>query len=125
VTLGASIVEKHFTLARADGGPDAAFSLEPDEFKRMVDDIRVAEQALGRVTYERTPEEQNSLCFRRSLFVVADVRAGESFTSSNVRSIRPGFGLPPRFLPDVVGKQAAVDIGRGTPLSWDLVAGRG
>jgi len=125
VALGASIVEKHFTLARADGGPDAAFSLEPDEFARMVQDIRVAEQALGAISYERTADEQKSLCFRRSLFVVRDVRAGERFTDANVRSIRPGYGLAPRFLPDVVGKQAAVDIGRGTPLSWALVAGQG
>jgi pseudaminic acid synthase len=123
VALGAAIVEKHFTLSRADGGPDAAFSLEPAEFTRMVADIRQAERALGKVSYEPGPEESKSLCFRRSLFVVNDVRAGERLTEANVRSIRPGHGLAPRYMPQVMGKAAACDIARGTPLGWDLVAG--
>lgn len=123
VVLGASIIEKHFTLSRSDGGPDAAFSLEPTELARMVADIRQVEMALGKVSYERTPEEMKNLCFRRSLFVVRDVKAGETLTESNVRSIRPGHGLPTRYLQQVIGKKAARDIGRGTPLSWDLVGG--
>jgi pseudaminic acid synthase len=121
VSLGASIVEKHFTLRRADGGPDSAFSMEPAEFAQMVTEIRQAERALGKVSYERSAEEEASLCFRRSLFVVADVKAGEPFSLDNVRSIRPGHGLPPRFLPEVIGQVAAQDILRGTPLSWGLV----
>jgi pseudaminic acid synthase len=123
VALGASIIEKHFTLARADGGADAAFSLEPQEFKRMVDDIRTAEQALGTVSYERTAEEQKSVVFRRSLFVVENVRQGDAFTDMNVRSIRPGYGIAPRHLAEILGKRARTDIARGTPLAWDLVAG--
>lgn len=122
VALGAAIVEKHFTLSRADGGPDAAFSLEPEEFTRMVSDIRQAERALGTVRYEPGPEESKSLCFRRSLFIVENVRAGEALTEKNVRSIRPGHGLPPRHMTEVIGKVAARDIARGTPLAWDLVA---
>lgn len=125
VAVGASIVEKHFTLRRADGGPDAAFSMEPDEFAQMVTAIRQVEQALGQVSYERTEDESKNLCFRRSLFVVRDVKAGERFTPDNVRSIRPGYGLPPACLKEVLGKKAACDIQRGTPLSWDVVAGDG
>jgi N-acetylneuraminate synthase len=123
IALGAAIVEKHFTLARADGGPDAAFSLEPHEFRRMVDEIRVAEQALGAVSYRPTAREAPSRILRRSLFVVADVRQGEPFSADNVRSIRPGHGLHTRHLEQVIGRRAARDIARGTPLSWDLVAG--
>ena len=122
VALGASIVEKHFTLARADGGADSAFSMEPAELARMVSDLRQAEQAVGRVSYERSPAEQASLTFRRSLFVVEDVRKGEVFTVRNVRSIRPSGGLPPRELSKVLGRTAAADIPRGAPLSWDLVS---
>ena len=121
VAVGARLIEKHFTLRRADGGPDSSFSMEPDEFAQMVRDIRQVEKALGRVSYERTVDEQNSVVFRRSVFVVADVRRGEKFTPENVRVIRPGYGLHPRFLEVVLGKTASVDISRGTPLSWDLV----
>ncbi|HBO43493.1 MAG TPA: pseudaminic acid synthase [Planctomycetaceae bacterium] len=121
VALGAAIVEKHVTLSRADGGPDAAFSLEPDELARLVGDCRTAWQALGRVTYERTPGEQASAIFRRSLYVVVDMADGAAFNESNVRSIRPGKGLPPKHLPEVLGRQAARAIARGTPLTWDLV----
>lgn len=123
VALGAAIVEKHVTLARVDGGPDAGFSLEPDEFRRMVDEIRVAEQALGAVSYSPTSREEPSRILRRSLFVVADVREGEPFSAENVRSIRPGHGLHTRHLGEVIGRRAARDVERGTPLSWDLVAG--
>lgn len=121
VSLGASIIEKHFTIARADGGADSAFSMEPGEFANMVSEIRKVEQALGRVSYDRTREEQKNLCFRRSLFVVQDVKAGDAFTECNVRSIRPGHGLPPRFMNEVLGKRATRDVRRGTPMSWDLV----
>jgi pseudaminic acid synthase len=123
VALGASIVEKHLTIARADGGPDSSFSMEPDEFAKMVQGIRQVEQALGSVSYARTAEESKSLCFRRSLFVVRDMKAGEQFTKENVRPIRPGHGLQPRYLDEILGKKAACDIQRGTPISWDLIGG--
>ena len=123
VALGASIVEKHFTLSRGEGGPDATFSMEPDEFLAMVCGIRQVEQALGSVTYERTAEETKSLCFRRSLFVVKDMKVEETFTEQNVRSIRPGYGLLPRYLDEILWKKAARDIPKGTPLSWDLIGG--
>ncbi len=121
VALGACIIEKHFTLRRSDGGPDAAFSLEPDEFKAMVEAVRTAEKALGRVKYEVTEQEAASRVFRRSLFVVEDVKAGERFTENNVRSIRPGHGLPPKYLDVVLGARASRDIARGTPLDWNML----
>ncbi len=121
VVLGACIVEKHFTLSRSTPGPDAAFSLEPAEFKAMVDAIRTAERALGGVSYGPTSQEAKSLPFRPSLFVVRDVRAGAVFTGDNVKSIRPAAGLHPRFLSEVLGRHAARDIKAGTPLAWDLV----
>ena len=124
VALGASVIEKHFILARADGGPDSTFSMEPEEFAEMVKGVREAEQALGEVSYKRSQEETNSVCFRRSLFVVQDVKAGEKFTGKNVRVIRPGYGLPPRYWGDVVGRNSARDVPQGTPLSWDLIAGK-
>jgi len=122
VTLGACIVEKHFTLSRAVPGPDSAFSLEPHEFKATVEAVRVAEKALGEVRYEVTEHEVASRAFRRSLFVVKDVKAGEVFTEENVRPIRPGYGLHTRYLGEVLGRRAARDIERGTPMSWDLIA---
>jgi pseudaminic acid synthase len=122
VALGACLVEKHFTLSRDLPGPDSAFSLEPHEFKAMVGAIRIAEKAVGKVKYEVTRQEAASRVFRRSLFVVQDVKAGEVFTADNVRSIRPGHGLHTRYLDQVLGRRAARDIERGTPLSWDLVA---
>ncbi len=121
VALGACIVEKHFTLSRAVPGPDAAFSMEPQEFALMVEQIRIAEQALGAITYEIAEVEQRNRQFRRSLFVVKDLKAGETFNETNVRSIRPGQGLHTRHLGEVCGRRAAVDIVRGTPLSWELV----
>ncbi len=121
IALGACVVEKHFTLARADGGPDGAFSMEPHEFKQMVQDIRIVEKALGKVNYERTEKEQGSVCFRRSLFIVKDIKKGEKFTSENVRSIRPGHGLHTRYLDVILGKTAKSDFIKGTPLSWDMV----
>ncbi len=120
IALGATVIEKHFTLARADGGPDGAFSMEPSEFKQMIDDIRIVEKALGCVNYERTSKEQESVCFRRSLFAVKDIKAGEIFNTENIRSIRPGHGLHTRYLDMVLGKVAHKDITVGTPLSLDM-----
>jgi N-acetylneuraminate synthase len=121
VALGACIIEKHLTLRRSDGGPDAAFSLEPEEFKAMVDAVRVAEKALGRVNYEVTEKEAASRVFRRSLFVVKDMKAGEVFTEENVRSIRPGHGLTPKYLKTVLGRKASKDLTPGTPIIWKLL----
>jgi N-acetylneuraminate synthase len=122
VTLGASIIEKHFTLSRACAGPDGAFSLEPHEFKTMVEGVRTAERALGKVFYGMNPAEAKSRVFRRSLFVVNDIKAGELFTQQNVRSIRPGYGLHTRHLEEILGRAASRDVQRGTPLAWDMVA---
>jgi pseudaminic acid synthase len=121
VALGACIVEKHLTLSRSAPGPDSAFSLEPHEFKEMVDAIRVAEKALGEVHFGLSDKEKASRAYRRSLFAVEDIQQGEVFTDSNVRSIRPGNGLHPRHLTDVLGRSAARGIKRGTPLSWEFV----
>jgi N-acetylneuraminate synthase len=122
VALGASIVEKHLTLSRATPGPDSAFSLEPAEFKAMVEAIRTVERGLGRVHYGVTAREAASRVFRRSLFVVKDVAAGEVLTEENVRSIRPGHGLPPKHLPEVLGRRAARRLEKGTPLTWEVIA---
>jgi pseudaminic acid synthase len=121
VALGACIIEKHLTLSRSLPGPDSPFSLEPHEFKAMVDTVRVAEKALGNAQFGCGPKEEASRAFRRSLFVVADMEQGEAFTQANVRSIRPGNGLHPRHQAEVLGKTAARQIKRGTPLSWELV----
>jgi N-acetylneuraminate synthase len=121
MALGACIVEKHFTLSRSIPGPDSAFSLEPDEFKAMVEAIRTVEKALGQVQYGVSENEAKSRVFRRSLFVVKDTAAGEIFSEDNVRSIRPGHGLAPKYLNDVLGRQAALDIKCGTPLVWNLI----
>ena len=122
VALGASIIEKHFTLARADGGPDAAFSLEPQELKALVKGARTAFAALGSAEYGLAAAEQGNVMFRRSLYVVRDIAAGEPLTESNVRSIRPGYGLPPKHIDTVIGRSAARGIRRGTPLSFDLIS---
>lgn len=120
--LGATIIEKHLTLSREMPGPDSAFSLEPAEFKQMVEAVRTAGAALGSVSYGVTGEEEGSRVFRRSLFVVEDVAAGQPFTRQNVRSIRPGGGLHTRYLDDIIGRRASRDVPRGTPLSWDLIS---
>jgi N-acetylneuraminate synthase len=122
VALGACIIEKHFTLSRDEPGPDSAFSLEPHEFRAMVEGVRTAEKALGSVHYGLSGKDEASRVFRRSLFVVNDVREGGLFTQENVRSIRPGYGLSPKFLNSVLGRRAARDLARGTPLSWDLIS---
>lgn len=121
VALGARIVEKHITLSRSEPGPDSAFSLEPQEFKSMVDAVRVAEKALGEVHFGVSNKEASGRAFRRSLFVVENLKRDEPFTANNVRAIRPGHGLHTRHLEEVLGRHAARDIERGTPLSWDLV----
>ena len=123
VAIGACIVEKHFTLSKDIPGPDSAFSMEPHELKMLVKAIRIAEKALGRVCYEVTEREKASCVFRRSLFVVKDIKAGEVFTTVNVRSIRPGQGLAPKYLDEILGRTAITDIERGTPLTWDVVLG--
>jgi pseudaminic acid synthase len=121
VALGASIIEKHLTLARADGGPDSAFSLEPHELKTMIADCREAYVARGHGRLERPSSEAGQAVFRRSLYVVEKIAVGEPFTSRNVRSIRPGYGLPPKHLGEVLGRTAKQDLERGSPLSWDAV----
>ncbi|MGE5396029.1 MAG: pseudaminic acid synthase [Chitinophagales bacterium] len=121
VAMRACIVEKHFTLSRAIPGPDSAFSLEPHEFKAMVEAIRITEKAIGKVHYGVNEKEAKSKVFRRSLFVVKDVKAGEAFAEDNVRSIRPGYGLHPRYLGEVIGRKAKQDISAGTPLDWSLL----
>ena len=121
VALGACIIEKHIALSRSEPGPDRAFSLVPDEFKSMVEAVRLAEKALGEIHFGVSEKEASCRVFRRSLFVVENVKRGEFFTSENVRSIRPGHGLHTRHLPEILGRRAACDIERGTPLRWDLV----
>jgi sialic acid synthase SpsE len=120
--LGAKMVEKHLTLSRADGGPDGAFSMEPKEFKEMVDSIRIMEKALGQSEYELTEKQKKEHDGSRSLFVVKDVKAGEKITPDNVRSIRPAAGLHTMYYDEVLGKTAVCDIAKGTPLSWDIIS---
>lgn len=122
VALGACIVEKHLTLSRELPGPDSAFSLEPHEFRAMVEAVHEAERALGRVRYGASERELASRALRRSLYVVRDVKAGDPFTEENVRSIRPAEGLPPRFFDEVLGRRARRDVRRGEPMAWDLLA---
>lgn len=121
VSLGAQIIEKHFTLSRADGGPDAAFSLEPHELKSVTIGCKDAWSALGSETIDQAESERSNMQFRRSLYVVEDIAKGALVTENNVRSIRPGLGLLPKETPNVMGKRAAKDIKRGTPLSWDIL----
>ena len=121
VALGAGIIEKHFTLDRTDGGPDSAFILEPAELKRLVQDCRHAWEALGDAALGRAPEEEANRQFRRSLYVVRDVPEGTVLTAADVRSIRPGFGLPPKRLPEVLGRAAARDLKRGEPFAWEML----
>ncbi len=121
VALGACIIEKHITLSRSIPGPDSAFSLEPAEFADLVREVRVIEKALGKINYSPTKKEAASRAFRKSIFVVRDVRAGETLTKENVRVIRPADGMHPRHYEEVLGKSAARDIGKGTPMCFDLV----
>lgn len=119
--LGARVIEKHFILDRSLGGPDASFSLDEAEFTAMVKAVREAEKAIGKVDYTITPKMRNSRAFARSLFVVDDIKAGEVFTEKNIRSIRPGYGLPPKFLYKILGKKSKVDLQKGTPLSQEVI----
>jgi pseudaminic acid synthase len=121
VTLGAKVIEKHFILDRSIGGPDASFSLDEKEFTEMAKAIRDAEKAMGSISYELTEKLKASRKFSRSLFVVKDMKEGETFTEDNVRSIRPGFGMHPKYLKEIIGKRANKKIEMGTPLSWDLI----
>ncbi len=121
VALGARVIEKHITLNRSDGGPDATFSLESSEFREMVACIREVEMALGRVSYSISRSAKKSRVFLRSLFAIRDIHEGEELTEENVRSIRPGYGLHPKYLKDILGKRARCFIKKGTPLSWELI----
>ena len=124
VALGACLIEKHFTASRSAGGPDSVFSIEPVELRQLVESVRTLERALGKVCYEVTQEESKNLIFRRSLFSVANIKKGELLTEQNVRSIRPGNGLPPKHIWEILGRTATRHIPRGTPLSWDLIGAR-
>jgi pseudaminic acid synthase len=121
VALGATVIEKHFTLSRADGGVDSAFSMEPAEMAQLTTEIERAWLALGEVTYGPTEAEKASLQFRRSLYIVQDLKAGDVLSAENVRAIRPGLGLPPKFLEDVLGKPVRQNAKKGTPVSWALI----
>lgn len=121
VTLGANVIEKHFCMGREIENPDASFSMTPEEFREMVDDIRAAESAIGKPSYGVTKQEEGSMVFRRSVFVVKDVKAGEKFTSENVRIIRPGYGVKPKYLDDILGKTSDKDIEVGTPFDFTMV----
>lgn len=121
VTVGACIIEKHFTISRSFSSPDSTFSVEPQEFRWMVEAVRVAERSLGKVHYGVNTDEAKSRIFRRSLFVVRDMKMGDVFTEENLRSIRPGHGLSPRYLKDILGRRASRDIEWGTPMRWDFV----
>lgn len=121
VALGARIIEKHLILDKAIGGPDSSFSLDPQEFKQMVDSVREAEKALGQVDYSMSEKKKTNRLLGRSLFVVKDMSAGEKFTEENVRSIRPGYGLAPQYIGEVIGKEALSAIKKGTPLAWGMM----
>lgn len=119
VMLGASIIEKHFTLDRNGGGPDDSFSIEPAELRALCKDSKTAHAAMGCVDYKQKPSEKANIKFRRSLYVVHDLKAGERFSESHVRSVRPGYGIAPKYWDSVIGKRAACDLKAGQPLSWD------
>lgn len=121
IPMGSKVIEKHLTLKRSDGGPDGAFSMEPEEFRAMVDNIRMVEQAIGSESYELTEKQKNSREHSRSLFVVNNIKKGEAFTPNNVRSIRPGFGLHTKYYEEIIGKVSNADIEKGTPLTWEMV----
>ena len=122
VALGATVIEKHFTLRRADGGVDSAFSLEPEEMRALVLESERAWQSLGRVSYGPTEAEKKSLVFRRSMYIAKDMKAGDVLTPENLRCVRPGLGLPPKYYEQMLGKRVTRDVRRGTRASWDLIA---
>ena len=121
VALGATVIEKHFCLSRAEGGVDSAFSLEPEEMKILVKEANAAHQALGKISYGVSEQEKKSLQFRRSLYIVEDMKAGDIITEKNMRSIRPGLGLPPKYYDVLLGKKVKCDVKRGTALRWDMI----
>lgn len=121
VVLGATVIEKHFVLDRSEGGVDAEFSLEPDEFSALVQECKRAAVALGKVTYGGTDKEQASRKYRRSLYIAEDMQAGDIFTKSNLRSVRPGFGLEPKYLPMLLGKPVKKAAAKGTAMSWEYL----
>lgn len=121
VALGAKVIEKHFTISRQIENPDSSFSMEPQEFKQMVEDVRAAERAIGRISYDISEKEKESLIFRRSIFAVEDITEGNLLTEKNVKVIRPGYGLKPKYFDEVIGKRALKNIERGTPLSWSMI----
>jgi len=121
VALGATLIEKHFIMDRALGGPDAAFSMEPSEFEQMIKNVRDVEKALGKATLDLSPKSAKNREFARSLYIVEDVKSGEILSKSNVRSIRPGFGLAPKHINEILGKKAKSNLEKGTPLSWNLI----
>jgi len=121
VALGATVVEKHFTLSRDDGGVDSAFSMEPDELSALVQETERAWQAMGSVRYGPTEAERGSIQFRRSLYVAQDMRAGDVFTDENLRIVRPGLGLAPKHYDEFIGRRVTRDTPKGTPVAWDLV----
>ncbi|MCI0764705.1 pseudaminic acid synthase [Bacillus sp. TL12] len=121
IALGATVIEKHFTLSRADGGVDSAFSMEADELTSLVMETERAWQSLGKVYYGPTEMEKNSLKFRRSLYVAQDMKAGDVLTTENIKAIRPGYGLAPKYLPILLGKKVKKDVAKGTPVSWDFI----
>jgi len=120
IALGATVIEKHFTLSRADGGVDSAFSMEPDEMAQLVRECNAAWQALGEISYGPTEQEKKSMVFRRSLYIVEDMKKGDVITEKNMRCIRPGLGVPPKYYDVVLGKRVNQDIKRGTSVSWDM-----
>ncbi len=121
VALGATVIEKHFTLSRAGGGVDSAFSLEPEEMKNLVIESERAWQALGKINYAPTQKEKKSMQFRRSLYISNDMKVGEVFTEKNLRVVRPGYGLHPRYFETILGKKVSCDLKKGTPLKWELI----
>jgi pseudaminic acid synthase len=121
VALGATVIEKHFTLRRADGGVDSAFSLEPRELQSLVVETQRAWQGMGRISYGPSEAEKGSMKFRRSLYIAEDMKAGDIFTNKNLRAVRPGYGLPPKYYEFLLGKQVRQDVRKGTPVTWDLV----
>lgn len=121
VTQGATMIEKHFIMDHAIGGPDAAFSMDEAEFTQMVSDVRAAESAIGHVDYTLTPKQRSGREFSRSLYIAEDMKAGDTLTEQNLRSVRPGFGLHPKYLPELLGKQVNQDLKKGTRMSWELV----
>jgi N-acetylneuraminate synthase len=125
VALGAKVIEKHFTISRAEGGVDSAFSMEPAEMKYLVSDVNTAYQSLGNVFYGPTEAEIQSLQFRRSLYIVKDIKRGEQFTSENIRSIRPAFGLPTKYYENILSMKASKDLLKGHPLSEDMIDSQG